>query len=205
MENQNKLFITSDLHFYHKNIIKYCNRPFEDIYQMNEKILSEFDNLPTNSTILNLGDLYISSKAKFEDVKYVVDRMKYNGKKLIILLGNHDRTTPRYLKTKATAKEIFIDLGFDEVITEPFEKDGMIFCHEPVYIKNTPLVCGHIHNEDITSDYFCHEYENFAMTKRVKKIVNPRFYFNACWDKHHRILPYEEIISYFSNLRKTIS
>ena len=181
-----KLFITSDLHFYHKNIIKYCNRPFEDIYQMNEKILSEFDNLPANSTILNLGDLYVSSKVKFEDVKYVVDRMKYYGKKLIILLGNHDRTTPRYLKTKTTAKETFIDLGFDEVITEPFEKDGMIFCHEPVYSTDKLIVHGHTHDKDLDKNYFYDE---------DGKVINVKNYFNVCWDRHHRILKYDEVFN----------
>ena len=35
----NKFWLTSDLHFWHKNICKYCNRPFETIEQMNEEIL----------------------------------------------------------------------------------------------------------------------------------------------------------------------
>ena len=68
MENQNKLFITSDLHwknFYHRNIIKYCNRHYElsleGIAKMNEDILKQFDELPEESTILNLGDILLNS------------------------------------------------------------------------------------------------------------------------------------------------
>ena len=65
MEN---IFITSDLHFYHKNIIKYCNRPYsfdnDGIHQMNEDILSEFDKLPYGSIIYNLGDILLNMWAK---------------------------------------------------------------------------------------------------------------------------------------------
>ena len=34
-----KVFITSDLHLYHTNIIKYCNRQFKMRYLVNTKIL----------------------------------------------------------------------------------------------------------------------------------------------------------------------
>ena len=33
-----KVFFTSDTHFYHGNIIRFCNRPFEDVEMMNETI-----------------------------------------------------------------------------------------------------------------------------------------------------------------------
>ena len=42
----NKIYITSDLHLEHRNIIKYCNRPYEfsweDVARMNEDILKQF-------------------------------------------------------------------------------------------------------------------------------------------------------------------
>ncbi len=33
-----KVFFTSDTHFYHGNIIRFCNRPFEDVEMMNERL-----------------------------------------------------------------------------------------------------------------------------------------------------------------------
>lgn len=39
-----KVFFTSDTHFYHGNIIRFCNRPFEDVEMMNETIISNWNN-----------------------------------------------------------------------------------------------------------------------------------------------------------------
>ena len=35
-----KVFFTSDTHFYHGNIIRFCNRPFKNVEIMNEKLSS---------------------------------------------------------------------------------------------------------------------------------------------------------------------
>jgi len=221
-----KIYITSDLHLEHRNIIKYCNRPYEfswdGVKKMNEDILKQFDELPAGSTIINLGDIALNSSLTFDKLKEFVDRMKKNDKKLWIVLGNHDREMNlrvKDLKRFKTPYDLFIALGFDRVFPFPILLEGKyLLSHEPVYLKpgsNLKQCYGHVHDCDIPEDYFCHEVENFAMMQRVQKegitqqtnidvdceaisdpskVIDLNNYKNMCWDKHHRILKFEEIM-----------
>ena len=76
------LYITSDLHYHHRNILKYCNRPYEfsseGVAKMNEDILKQFDELPEGSTILNLGDILLNSSKTFDELKYLVDNICFS-------------------------------------------------------------------------------------------------------------------------------
>ena len=40
-----RLFLTSDTHFNHTNILRYCNRPFKTVGQMNETIITNWNNV----------------------------------------------------------------------------------------------------------------------------------------------------------------
>lgn len=222
----NKTYITSDLHLEHRNIIKYCNRPYEfsweDVAKMNEDILKQFDELPAGSTIINLGDIALNSSLTFDKLKGFIDRMKSNDKKLWLVLGNHDREMNlrvKDLKRFKTPYDLFIALGFDRVFPYPILLENKyLLSHEPVYLKpgsNLIQCYGHVHDCDIPEDYFCHEVENFAMMERVQncgitqqtnidvdceaisdpsKVIDLNNYKNMCWDKHHRILKFNEII-----------
>lgn len=197
MESQNK-FIISDLHFWHKNIIKYCNRPYSceasSLPFMNEDILKQFDDLPEGSVVINLGDLLVNSSKTFDDLKQLVERMKFNNKKLLLVMGNHDMELSRFLRKHSfnSSYKMFLEAGFDRVYDKPFYMDGIIFSHEPVFLNNGMKNChGHIHDLVLDKDYFKRE------RNPINSEVNPRDYYNACWDMQHRIVNYDEVLEYF--------
>ena len=65
-----KIFITSDLHLFHTNIIKYCVRPFDyspkGCAEMTEFLLKKFDALPDDCLIWNFGDVYLNAVKNHE-------------------------------------------------------------------------------------------------------------------------------------------
>lgn len=52
------IYLISDLHLDHKNIIKYCNRPFSSVEEMNGAIIDNWNEVVKESDFVYLvGDL----------------------------------------------------------------------------------------------------------------------------------------------------
>jgi len=105
-------FFISDLHFFHKNIIKYSNRPFSSVEEMNESLIKEWNYIvKPNDVIYNLGDFCFSD---IEKLKSILSRLNGNHH---FISGNHDKNIVNnstylinnsYIKTINTYKEIKI-------------------------------------------------------------------------------------------------
>ncbi len=81
-----KIFFTADTHFYHKNIIKYLNRPFTDIENMNKTMIDNWNNaVPADGIVYHLGD--IGMLDFWDDVKMFLSQL--NGE-IRLIKGNHD-------------------------------------------------------------------------------------------------------------------
>lgn len=79
------IFFTADLHLGHSNIIEYCRRPFSNILEMDETLLSNINEIvKKNDTLYILGDFTLSTEVK----KY---RDYINCSNIHLVLGNHDR------------------------------------------------------------------------------------------------------------------
>ncbi len=58
---KNKTYFTSDTHFGHTNIIKYCERPFADAHAMDEAIIERWNARVTDDDIVyHLGDFTLA-------------------------------------------------------------------------------------------------------------------------------------------------
>ena len=59
-----KYFVTSDTHFGHANIIKYCARPFRDVNQMDVRIIKNWnERVKPEDTVFHLGDFQFKNSA----------------------------------------------------------------------------------------------------------------------------------------------
>lgn len=80
------VWFTSDTHFSHQNIIRYCDRPFEDTDHMDEEIIRRWNEVVAPiDTVYHLGDIALGTIAKS-----LPKVARLNGHKIAVL-GNHDR------------------------------------------------------------------------------------------------------------------
>ncbi len=120
----NEIFVTSDQHLYHKNIIGFCNRPFLDEYEMNEEIILRWNQIVDNDDIvLNLGDVSAGLKGRNQEFADLIKR--FNGHKVLIR-GNHDHQDNSF----------YVNNGFIHVMDHLFF-DGILFTHAPGKQKDT--------------------------------------------------------------------
>ena len=62
-----RTWIWSDLHLHHKNIIRYCNRPFQSVEAMNEALLAAWkQTVGEDDTIICGGDIALAGALKRE-------------------------------------------------------------------------------------------------------------------------------------------
>lgn len=79
-------WFTSDLHFGHRNVIPYCNRPYKDLDEMHKEIIRIWnDTVKEGDTVYVLGDFSLNKKWSRE----IVPLLKGNK---ILISGNHDHT-----------------------------------------------------------------------------------------------------------------
>lgn len=135
------IYFIADTHFNHKNIIKYCNRPYKNKIEMNEDIIKKWNEVVTDEdTIYHLGDFALGSKDEFEKI---TKRLK--GKKILIR-GNHD-----------VKSSIYEELGFIVLKNAPIrlDKEKLLLSHIPIADKQIPEgyinVHGHIHNKPLNA------------------------------------------------------
>lgn len=80
-------WFTSDEHFFHSNIIKHCNRPFESVLEMNEEIIKRHNEVVgENDEVIHCGDF--AWKSSFAHVQKIIEKLNGNH---IFLKGSHDR------------------------------------------------------------------------------------------------------------------
>lgn len=120
---QPRLFFTSDQHFFHKNIIKYCDRPFsvddEGVKECIEYIVKTHNNVvKEDDVVVWVGDISMHKPHQREFVKRIIQA--HNGRK-ILFMGNHDKESMS-----------FYNELFERVIKDYEIIDGWLICHYPV-------------------------------------------------------------------------
>lgn len=130
------VWLWSDLHFFHKNILHMSNRPFNSIGEMNDKLVANFNTLvgPNDVSIWG-GDISFHGP---QVTNQLLDQC--NGYKILVV-GNHD-----------VKKQRIQDWSFDEIhglYMLDFPDLSLILTHYPMMNmpENEPYINihGHLH------------------------------------------------------------
>ena len=164
------IYLLSDTHFAHQNIISYSNRPFVNTASMDNAIIQNWNSVIGKDDIVYfLGDFTFGDKDNI--MKYA---SQLNGHKHLIL-GNHDRQ-----------KQLYLDAGFESVHKGTFlhlpeySPKCIFLTHKPKIDLEAGCVNihGHIHDHKLdplmfnVENYFNVSVENINYTPiRLEEII----------------------------------
>jgi calcineurin-like phosphoesterase family protein len=142
-QDGSKIFLTSDTHFDHGNIIKFCDRPFKDVEEMNYKLIDNWNKkVPQDGLVFHLGDFAWGGYEAWKKI-----REQLNGD-IILIKGNHDQknmsSTAEQELFKYVTWQMLIEIEGRKVILNHFP----FLCYAGVYREPKKLVYslhGHVH------------------------------------------------------------
>ena len=200
------IFLISDTHLHHANIIKYCHRPYKTAEEMDTDIIQKWNSVVgPNDIVWHLGDFAFFKRTK-EQCETNKELIRMLNGTIHLVLGNHDRHVDNRLL-------FWYNMGFGKVYDKPLLfMDNYILSHEPLLTKNKidltyhpklKNIHGHVHNSN--ADYY-------LMTKEEQKKFDeehPDFGHTPDITKHsfnvsievidYRPIPFELVVEKMKN------
>jgi len=149
-EGRRKVFLISDTHFDHANIIKYCKRPFNNVEEMNSVLVDNWNKaVGKQDVVYFLGDMAFGKGSR--PASFWLQQL--NGE-IIYIEGNHEET----------GKIMVYPSAYD--ITLKYKGNDFLLLHDPAqkpaYWQGW-VIHGHKHNNDL---------ENYPLVSHKNKTIN---------------------------------
>lgn len=161
------IYYTADTHFGHQNIMKFCNRPFENTDAMDEEIIRRW-----NARVKPEDDVYHLGDFAFKNGKHAESYLsRLNGRKHLIW-GNHDPSNVRESKLWATSQH-YLEIKDDG--------RNVVLFHYPIREWNRSYhgsyhLFGHVHGglpplgRSTDAGVDCWEYEPKTLDEMITKM-----------------------------------
>lgn len=175
------VFFTSDLHFGHQNVIRFDNRPFDSVEQMDNELRTRWNNRVSKQDVVYvLGDISWYGNEKTYDIISSLNGQKH------LIKGNHDKLSQR-------VKSLFVSVsGYSEITYG--NKQRIVLCHYPIIFYNgqhsgATHFYGHVHT---TAEY--------GMVKQyiadsIRKGVPCKMFNVGCMIHNYEPATFEEIVA----------
>ena len=146
-------YLISDMHFGHKAIIKYENRPFDTVEAMDSAIIANWNSIvQPDDMVFVLGDVSLCPKKITTEII-----ASLSGRKSLIL-GNHDTHE---------SENFWKSIGFEFVSSYPVCLDEFYWLsHEPMFLTTAmpyANIHGHIHSKTMSTNSEPNQYVNVSV------------------------------------------
>jgi len=149
VDDNKDVYFISDFHLYHKNIIRFDNRPFisengeADLEAMHKTIEANWNSVvKDNDVVFYLGDLCFSKPELARDFLFAL-----NGK-IHYIMGNHDKykDISSYGRFESISDLVDLKISGNDIK----ENINFVLCHYPIYSWNRAhhgsyMIHGHSH------------------------------------------------------------
>ncbi len=165
-EAKRDIWLWSDQHFFHKNIIRYSNRPYDNIDMMNEQLVINHNSVVKPDDIVIWG-----GDIGFGNVSHINNFLdKCNGYKVHVL-GNHDMYTrgDKYTMHQLNVNETH------PCIALTLKNAQMLITHYPFNV--VPDQCINVHGHTHTHPAFTNRHINISVEQinytpiNIKQII----------------------------------
>lgn len=163
---EQKIWVWSDTHFFHTNIIEFSNRPYVNVQQMNEHLVANFNEyVGENDISIWVGDVGFKGDGFINEL---LDQC--NGYKILVV-GNHDFDSGKVRNLKFDEIHLLYTISTPEV--------DLVFTHYPMRNIKLPWfnLHGHLHAYPVSTtghilhhNINCelHEYRPVELTELIK-------------------------------------
>lgn len=168
-----RVWMTSDLHFGHLNIIAYCDRPFYGLSDMNDELLRLLKKVPKDEILIFVGDMYMG------DYQCAVDAIRQIPCRKILVVGNHDFARDRRCRFAMEKSADGASPLFEFVVPFLFWTGLQ---GRSVFVSHYPLVVPANHNDQAFINFHGHLHRTV-----LDDTISVKF-INAGWDVSHSLL-----------------
>lgn len=138
------IYFTSDLHFYHTNVIHHADRPYSSVEEMNQALIDNWNQrVRASDEVYILGDVILKGASYANEILPQLKGHRY------LIKGNHDR----FAEQESFDKGLFVWIkDYHEL---KYQNQRFILFHYPIdrwnhFYRSSIHLHGHSHN---FSDY----------------------------------------------------
>lgn len=136
------IYFTADLHFYHKNVITFTNRPFFNTDEMNKMLIQNWNKrVSSDDDVYILGDFTMKGPELATSILYGLKGKKH------LIRGNHDGFVDR----ESFDRSLFASIqDYLEIV---YSNTQFVLSHYPMvewngYYRDSIMLHGHQHNHE---------------------------------------------------------